>query len=348
MKELLKKLSEAHGVSGYENNISDIIQKELNRIDFSRIDVMGNIIVTKHGTKPSIMIATHMDEIGLLVKHIDDDGFIYFSTIGGWFDQTLMNQRVILHTEHEEIYGVVGSKPPHTMEADEYDKPVKMKDMFIDVGAKDKTDVDFLNIEIGTPVTIDRDFKELDNDCVTCKAFDNRVGVALMIELMRNVCYITKHMVYGVGTVQEEVGLKGARTSAYNLHPDFAIIIDTDICGGHPGIDKKDTTIVLGDGPVLTISDGEGGGFMCNPAIIKSIRKLADGKNIKYQLSVSEGGTTDGAIVHLTQSGIPTVVIGIPTRYIHSPVEVLSMGDVDEARRLCLLIIENVEQILGN
>ena len=341
LKELLKKLAEAQGISGYEGEIQSIVKAELeDYVDEIKIDQLGNLIATKHGKKPSVMVAAHTDEIGLMVKQITDEGFLRFSTIGGWFDQTLLNQRVIVHAEGGGLYGVIGSKPPHKMKKEEREKVVKAEDMFVDVGAQSSEEVEQMGIFIGTPITTDRHFVSLENDRVTCKAFDNRSGVAVMIEALKKAN--TEFEVYAVGTVQEEVGLKGARIASFGLDPDVAIALDTDIAGGHPGIEKKDTTIEIGKGPVITVSDASGRGIITPPSVLKWLKETAARYNIKYQLSVSEGGMTDAAIIHLTRSGIPTGVVGVPTRYIHSPVELLSLKDLDNCAELVARAIERV------
>ena len=346
LKELLARLAEARGISGYEGAVREIVEEELREyVDEIRTDRLGNLIASKSGKSPSVMIAAHLDEIGLMVKHIEPEGFLRFSTIGGWFDQTLLNQRVVLQPQPEGeggdiVYGVIGSKPPHRMKKEEREKVIKAEDMFIDIGAKSEEEVSKLGITIGTPVIIDRQFTPLINDRVTCKAFDNRSGVAVMIEALRRVN--TEFEVYAVGTVQEEVGLKGARTSAFELNPDVAIAIDTDIAGGHPGIEKKDTTVELDKGPVITVSDASGRGIITPPAVLKWLKDTASRYNIPYQLSVSEGGTTDATAIHLTRSGIPTGVIGVPTRYIHSPVELLSLKDLDKCAELIARALEHV------
>ncbi len=341
MKELLKKLADAHGVSGYEEGVRGIVEAELREyVDEIKTDRLGNLIATKHGKKPSVMIAAHLDEIGLMVKHIEDEGFIRFSTVGGWFAQTLLNQRVILHTEGGDAFGVIGSKPPHAMKKEEREKVIKSEDMFIDVGARSKEEVEQMGIPLGTPVTIDRHFVELKNEMVTCKAFDNRSGIAMMIEALKRAN--TEFEVYAVGTVQEEVGLKGARTTAYELNPDVAIATDVAIAGGHPGIEKKDTTIEIGKGPVITVSDAAGRGIITPPSVLKWLKESASRYNIEYQLSVAEGGTTDATAILLTKSGIPSGVISVPTRYIHTPVELLSLKDLDRCAELIAKAIERV------
>jgi endoglucanase len=346
MKQLLQKLSNAHGISGYEDEVREIVEAAIKPyVDEIRTDRLGNLIATRKGKKPSVMIAAHIDEIGLMVKYIEDEGFIRFATIGGWFDQTLLNQRVILHLHDkgegkDKVVGVIGSKPPHVMKEDERKKMVKSADMFIDVGAQSKEEVEKMGISLGTPVTIDRTFTELKNDSVTGKAFDNRACVAMMIEALKRTN--TEFEVYAVATVQEEVGLKGARTSAFDLNPDVAIATDISIAGGHPGIEKKDAAIEIGKGPVITVSDAAGRGIITPQTVLRWLKETASKYGIPYQLSVSEGGTTDATAILLTKTGIPSGVVGVPTRYVHSPVEMVSLKDLDKGTDLLARAIEEV------
>jgi endoglucanase len=341
-KALLEKLSNAHGVSGYEGNIRKIIEEEVGPyVDEINTDKMGNLIATKKGGKPVVMLAAHMDEIGLMVKYVDDKGFARFTTTGGWFDQTLLNQRMILHTENGPLYGVLGSKPPHAMKEEDKKKVIKAEDMFIDAGAKNKEDAENMGMKTGTPVTSDIDFKSLGNDLVTGKAFDNRAGCVMLIEalsMMKNV----KATVHAVFTVQEEVGLKGAKTSAFRLNPDVALATDVTITGDHPGIEKKDSSIEMGKGPSITVSDADGRGIIVPESVLKWLKEAA--KNIPYQLEVGSGGTTDATAIHLTKEGIPTGVISMPTRYIHTPVSVLSMGDLEKSAELIARALEIVDK----
>lgn len=344
MEELLTKLSNAHGISGSEGNIKAILEEELRPYaDEIRTDKMGNLIAVKNGKGPSIMLAAHMDEIGLMVKYIDDKGFLRFVKIGGWFDQTLHSQRVIVHTNNGPIPGVIGCKPPHVMKEEDKKSPVKSDDMFIDVGAKDKEDAEKMGIEVGTPISLDREVKKLANGKITGKAFDNRAGCAIVIETMRQLSDMDiKATIYVVGTVQEEVGLKGARTSAFGLEPDVALAVDTTIPGDHPGIDKKDSVIDTGKGPAITVVDASGRGLIASPQVIKWLRAAGDKNDIPYQMEVGDGGTTDATAIHLTREGIPTGTLSVPTRYIHSPVEVLDIADLKHSVNLLVKAVLSV------
>jgi endoglucanase len=199
--------------------------------------------------------------------------------------------------------------------------------MFIDVGAINKDEVANLGIDVGTPITIDREFRELANSRVTGKAFDNRAGVAMLIKTLQTVK--SPLTIYGVFTVQEEVGLKGARTSAYTIEPDIAVATDVTIPGDHPGIEMKDAPVEMGKGPVITIVDSSGRGLIADRRIVKWLKDAADQNSITVQMEVGSGGTTDATAIHLTKGGIPSTTISPPTRYIHSPVEVLDIHDIE-------------------
>jgi putative aminopeptidase FrvX len=345
VKELLRKLSNAHGVSGSEGSVYAVIKKELKgHVDDIREDPLGNLIAVKRGSKFKVMLAAHMDEIGLMVKYIDDKGFIRFVALGGWYAPTLYNQRVVLHGADGPCYGVIGGKPPHMMDEEERKKGViKVDDMFIDVGAVNRVEVEHLGIAVGTPITIDREFRELANNRVTGKAFDNRAGVAMLIKIMQTVR--SPHTIYGVFTVQEEVGLKGARTSAYTIEPDIAIATDVTIPGDHPGIEMKDAAIEMGKGPVITIVDSSGRGLIADRRVVKWLKDTADAEGISVQMEVGTGGTTDATAIHLTKGGIPSTTISPPTRYIHSPVEVLDIRDIEAGVELLVAALKTKPQL---
>ncbi len=344
LKDLLEKLSNAHGVSGYESNVRQMIEDEVRPyVDEIRTDKMGNLIATKHGGTPNIMLAAHMDEIGLMVKYVDEKGFIYFTTTGGWFDQTLLNLRMILHTENGRVYGVIGSKPPHAMKEEDKKKPVRAEDMFIDVGAASRADAEKLGIRAGTPATPDMEFRSLCGDMVTGKALDDRGGCAVLIEALRQMKDV-KVTVHAVFTVQEEVGLKGAKTSAFGLNPDVALVSEVTFTGDHPGIEKKDSALEIGKGPAITVSDAEGRGIIVPERVLRWLKDAAESHSIPYQLKVGTGGQTDASIIHLSREGIPAGVISTPSRYIHTPVTVLKMSDLEKSSQLIVRAIESADR----
>lgn len=341
LRELIEKLSNAHGVSGFEDELREIIKAELEGwVDEVKVDSMGNLICTKNGGGPEIMVAAHMDEIGFVVKFIDDKGFIRVAPIGGWFSQIALAQRVVLYGK-KKIYGVLGCKPPHLMKDEERKKGVEIKDMFVDVGASSRDEVLEMGINIGTPVALDREVVELANGRITGKAFDNRVGVAVMIEsIKRTNADVTIH---AVATVQEEVGLKGARISAFAVEPNAAIAIDSCVAADFPGSESAHMDIKLGKGAAITIIDASGRGLIASPKVLKWLTETAEKYNIPYQLEVAEGGTTDATAINLTKSGIPAGVVSVPARYIHSPVEVVDLKDVESAVNIVAKALESAK-----
>ncbi len=339
IRTLLEKLSNADSISGREDAVMEIVSEEISPyVDKVRIDALGNLIAVKNGTEPSVMIEAHADEIGLMVKYVDENGFIRFIPIGYWFGQTLLNQRVILHSKSGPITGVIGSKPPHLMKEEERTKVIEVEDMFIDIGCGSKKEVERLGILPGTPISIDRTFASLQGNNVTGKAFDNRAGLAVMIEAIKRTK--SNSTIYAVAAVQEEVGLKGAKVSAFDLDPDIALVADVTVPGDHPGIEKEESPLEIGKGPVLTVADGAGEGIITSPKVIEWLTDTAEEFNISVQLEVGDGGTTDASAIHVARSGIPTGVISVAARYIHSPVEVLNLSDIDKAADLMARAVE--------
>ena len=332
-KSLLRKFADAHGVSGSEGNVHDVIRAEIrDHVDEVRTDKLGNLVAVREGGDLSVMLAAHTDEIGLMVNYIDERGFLRFVTFGGWYAPVLSAQRVILHGSKGPVHGVIGGKPPHAMTEEERKKGLKTEEMFIDVGASNLKEVARLGIEIGTPVTIDRELADLGYRRVTGKAFDNRVGCVLLARTLQQLD--TRHTVYAVFTAQEEVGAKGARTSAFELEPDCAIATDVTFPGDHPDIKKEDSSLVMGKGPAITVSDANGRGLIADRRMVTWLRSVADRKKIPYQLKVGHGGTTDASAIHLVRAGIPSTVISVPVRYIHSPVEVVDLRDIGMSVKL--------------
>ena len=340
VRELLRKLSNAHGVSGSESSVLAVIRKELKgHVDEIFEDPLGNLIAIKRGGPFKVMLAAHMDEIGLMVKYIDDKGFIRFVALGGWYGSSLYNQRVILHGTKGKYVGVIGGKPIHLMDEDERKKCIKTDDMFIDIGASNREQVVYLGIDVGTPVTVDREFTSLAYNRVSGKAFDDRAGVAMLIKALQQA--ESPLTIFGVFTVQEEVGLKGARTSAYNLDPDCAIATDVTTPGDYPGIEMKDAPVEMGKGPVITIVEASGRGLIASRKMVRWLKDAADAQGIPVQLEVGSGGSTDASAIYLTKGGIPSTTLSIPSRYLHSPVEVLDTEDLEAGVKL---LIEALKQ----
>ncbi len=349
-QQLLKELTEAYGVPGYEAPIRAVVRKHLEPLGDLSQDKIGSLICRKVGAAqtPRVMIAGHMDEIGFMVKHITKEGFIRFLPLGGWFDQVMLGQRVVIQTRKGEVVGVIGAKPPHLLSADDRKKVVEKKDMYIDIGATSAEEVEAAGVRLGDPVAPRADFVPLANGkTYLSKAFDDRVGVALVVSTLQALQGKPHpNTVYGVSTVMEEVGVRGATTSVRAVNPDVAIVLESDIAGDVPGIRDEESSVKLGKGPSMLIYDAR---MIPNLLLRDLVRDTAAEIGVPLQLSYVEAGATDGAAIHLHDTGVPTVVIGVAARHIHSHSAILHRDDYDGAVRLleALLMRLDAETVAG-
>jgi putative aminopeptidase FrvX len=338
MFNTLKNLVEADSISGYEENIQALMKKELNKhADSVKVDRVGNVIAMKGKGSPVVMFAAHMDEIGLIVKYIDEEGFIIFDKIGGWDERILPASRVEIHGSKGPVLGVIGSKPPHLQEKEEQKKAVKLKDMFIDIGASSEGDVKKAGIGIGDFITRHGTVEKLIGSRVTGHGFDNRIGCLLLLETAKMLKQF-RGTVYLVGTVKEEIGLIGVRGSAFSVNPDVLLALDTGIAGDVPGITKAEVPIHLSEGPALDIKDAMS---VIHPKVKKWVKETAGKSKIKLQFDVMSGGATDASVAPMVREGIPAGALTVPTRYIHSPVEVADMKVVENCAKLCVKLAES-------
>ena len=337
---LLKELTEAHGIPGYETPVRGVIRKYLEPLGELSQDKIGSVICKKRGTSdtPRVMLAGHMDEIGFMVKFITDEGFIRFLALGGWFDQVLLGQRVIIKTQKGDVVGLIGAKPPHLLTAEERKKVVEKKDMYIDIGSSSRAEVEEAGVRPGDPVVPDADFVVLANKkTYLSKAFDDRVGVAMIVSVMKALQDQSHpNTIFGVATVMEEVGTRGATTSVRAVNPDVAIVLESDIAGDVPGIKPEESAIKLGKGPTVLIYDAR---MIPNLRLKDLVFDTAKEKGIPIQVSYVEAGATDGASIHLHETGVPTVVIGVPARHIHSHSSIIHHDDYQNALSLLLTIL---------
>jgi putative aminopeptidase FrvX len=339
LNQNLEKLSNAQGVTGRENQVRNLLNDMLKPVsDEIQIDRLENIIAIKKGKPdaPKVMLAAHMDEVGLMVKTITKDGFLQFAKMGGIDDRILAAQKIVVFSKKQAYPGIVGSKPPHIQKEEERKKIMAYDDLFIDIGAQSKDDAVAMGITVGDPIAFDMTYTQLGNGNVMGKAFDNRAGCAAMVETMK-VLWDCDCTVYAVGTVQEEVGLRGAGTAAYAIDPDFALALDVTIAGDVPGVREYDTSVKLGKGPTLTVSDS---GVVTHPKIMRWLLDTAAETKIPLQLESGLLGSTDAARISLTRQGIPAGTLSIPTRYIHSPAGILNLADLENTAKLAAAAIQ--------
>jgi putative aminopeptidase FrvX len=341
---LLRTLTEAHGVPGYEGPVREIVRQYLQPLGELQQDKTGNLICRKPGTAeaPRVMLAGHMDEIGFMVKHITPEGFLKFIPLGGWFDQVLLGQRVIIKTNQGDVTGVIGAKPPHLLPADERSKVVEKKDMYIDIGATSRDEVTLAGVRPGDPVIPRADFQVLaGGKTYLSKAFDDRVGTALIISALQALQDQSHpNTIFGAATVMEEIGLRGATTSVRSIDPDVAIVLESDIAGDVPGIKEEVSSVKLGGGPTVLIYDAR---MIPNLRLRDLVMDTARELEIPLQISFVEAGATDGGAIHLHETGVPTVVIGVAARHIHSHSSILHRDDYDRAVRLLVKLIQKLD-----
>jgi endoglucanase len=347
--ELLRQLSESFGPAGFEREVSlkfrDYVSKFADQVT---TDKLGSVVFSKKGTseRPRVMLAGHVDEVGFVVSSIEkENGFLGFSTLGGWFDQVLLAQRVIVRSKKGDFMGLIASKPPHLLKQEELNQVVKKDDMFIDVGASDASDVEKMGIRIGDPVVPFSPFTLVNEGRVALgKAFDDRVGAVIAAEVVRRLAEKGSNhpnTLYGAATVQEEVGLRGAMTSAHVIDPDAAIVLEVDIAGDIPGIKPREAPTKLGKGPSILTYDAS---MIPNQAFKELAIETAEAEKIPYQLSSVAKGGTDAGRIHLHKTGCPSIVISVPTRHIHSHAGMLSLSDLSNAIKLTMKLVERLDK----
>jgi endoglucanase len=347
---LLKEITEAGGVPGYEGDVRTIMRRYLEDVAVVEQDKMGSFIGKHVGEndRPRVMLAGHMDEIGFMVKMVTKEGQVKFLPLGGWWDQVLLGHRVVIKTSKQDVIGVLGAKPPHLLDAEERKKIVEKKDMYVDVGACSEEEVRDMGVRPGDPIIPVSDFVVMaDPRFYLTKALDDRVGCALAVQTLRQLVEDGHpNTVYAVGTVQEEVGLRGAKTSAFAIDPDVGIVLEVDIAGDVPGIKPDETSVKMGGGPTLLVYDAR---MIPNLKLRDLVIATAADLGIPLQFSAMPGGATDGAQIHLHNEGVPTVVIGVPTRHIHSHNAILCRDDYDQALTLIVALVKrlDVETVAG-
>ncbi|HBH23873.1 MAG TPA: endoglucanase [Cytophagales bacterium] len=340
---LLKKICETPGAPGYETKIRNLIIEEVKSfVDELSVDNLGNILAVKRAKSKNarkVMVAAHMDEIGFMVRHIDDNGFVRFHTLGGFDPKTLTAQRVKVHGK-EVLAGVMGTKPIHVLSPEEREKLPKTTDYFIDLGLL-KDQVEKL-VKIGDPITWERELIEI-GECVNCKAIDNRVSVFVLVETLKAIAEKELEVdVYGVFTVQEEVGIRGASVSAHTIDPDFGIALDTTIANDVPGALAHDNITQLGKGAAIKLMDGS---VISDYRMVRFMKQTADQHKIIWQPELlPAGGTDTSGVQRMGKNGAISGAISVPTRFLHQVIEMAHQKDIENCINLLEACLQDIEK----
>ncbi len=338
---LLARLSRAFGPPGSEDEVRKILKKELEgHSDDVKVDKLGNIFFYHHGEKncPRVMLTAHMDEVAFLVTFMEKEGFLRFQTLGGIISGIMPGQMILLKGSKGYLKGIIGTKPPHVMTKEEQEKVVPLDDLFIDVGAESLGEADEKGLEIGTTGVFDVDFSELGGGYIRGKAFDDRIGCTVLVRVFKALKDSQCSLV-AVGTVQEEVGLRGARTAAWQIDPDYGLALEGTFAADVPGSRPDKMSAKLRDGPVVTIVDRT---TITHPTILKTLTQLGKDRKIPFQFKKVPAGGTDAGAIHLTKAGVPSGTLAVPCRYIHGPAAV---AHVDDLKHTILLATEFVKAI---
>ncbi|MDN8558703.1 aminopeptidase [Citrobacter werkmanii] len=325
--ELLQQLCEASAVSGDEQEVRSVLINALESgVDEITFDGLGSFVARKGERGPKVAIVGHMDEVGFMVTHIDEGGFIRFTTIGGWWNQSMLNHRVTVRTRTgAKIPGVIGSVAPHALTEKQKQQPFSFDEMFIDIGANSREEVEKQGVAVGDFISPEANFARWGDDKIVGKALDNRVGCALMAELLQAVDN-PEIILYGVGSVEEEVGLRGAQTSAEHIKPDVVIVLDTAVAGDVPGIDSIKYPLKLGDGPGLMLFDKR---YFPNQRLVAALKESAKLSGAPLQFCTMKTGATDGGRYNVMGGGRPVAALCLPTRYLHANSGMISAKDYD-------------------
>jgi endoglucanase len=344
MTDFLRRLLDTPGPSGFEAAVARVWREEAERVaDRVEADVTGNSIAyVNEGGSPRVMLAGHIDEIGVQITHIDEQGFLYIEGIGGWDSQVLIGQRIRVLTRSEEVLGVIGKKPVHLIKGEEKEKATKITDLWLDIGAKDRAAVAARGVRVGDPGVIDARLVELGEGLIASRSIDNRIGAFVVLEALRLLAgNRPAAQVAAVATTQEEIGYHGggARASAHRVDPQVAIVVDVTFATDSPGMEKKELgEHRIGGGPVLSR------GSAVHPVVFERLVIAAERENIPYTIAASPRFTsTDADAIYLSRNGVATGLVSVPNRYMHSPNEIVSVDDLHRAARLIAAFVGDLD-----
>lgn len=338
--DLFKDLVSTPGISGREERIRDVVQKHMtDLVDETRIDALGNLVGIRHGSGPRIMLCAHMDSIGFLVSHIDDAGFLRISPVGGFDPRTLVMQRVVVCGEHRDFVGLLApsSKPIHLLTSEEAKKPPKIEDLFIDLMLP--ADEVKAGVAVGDPVSLVRD-PLVTEEAVTAPYLDDRLGVYVVLEALRKASRNDAE-IYTVISVQEEVGVRGATTAAFEIEPAVGVAVDVTIAGDLPGADRSQQVCALGKGAAIGLMDS---GSISDPRLVRAFKRLSEDRSIPFQMEILPRGGTDAGGIQLTRAGVPVITISIPIRYVHTVNEMAYVADIDATVDLLAAYVETAHE----
>lgn len=348
LHNILANLSDAHGVAGFEGDARQVVKEWItDYVDEIRVDALGNLITKKEGNADSsLMIAAHLDEIGLVIKNIDSDGFLWFDVAGGVRPQVLFSRPVTIKTDSVYVQGIVNHLKPGRPES--VSSEPEIEEFFIDVGASSKEEVEEMGIEVGNSVSLNYDFMILGNDCIAGKALDDRLLVFVLMELMKLLDdEVEIPDIYAVFTTQEEVGLRGARAAAYSINPDISLALDVSLANDIPDTPERKVITKLGQGPVIKVMDLVPRamlGLIASQRIVKELKETASRAGLDYQIEVYTAGSTDAAATHLERGGIESGAVCVPTRYVHA-YEVASIKDTLDSVELLYNYVKSIPTI---
>lgn len=340
--QLLEELTQADGVPGHEAEVAAVFERRLKDRGEIRRDRLGSIACIRSGSaaSPRLLLDCHLDEVGFIVQRITASGYLKLVAAGGWWTHTLLAQRVRVLTPQGKVPGVIGSTPPHLLSEGGRDKVMKMDDLFVDVGARDRAEAESWGIAPGCAVAPYTPLQRLHREeLLTAKAFDNRVGVGLVIEALEQAADHPNTLI-GVGHVQEEVGLRGAKTFPPQLQPDLAIVLEAPPADDLPGFDADARQGALGRGVQIRLFDPT---MIAHRGLTQFVLETARREAIPHQIAVRQSGGTNAGAIHLAPGGVPSVVLGVPTRYIHSHISMIHTGDYDAALRLLLALVRGLD-----
>jgi len=341
--QFLKDLVEAHGVPGFEGGVAAVMARYLKGVGTISRDRLGSFICELSGPAggPRVMLAGHLDEVGFMVKSVTKEGFVKFLPLGGWWGHVVLAQRLVIKTRKGDVLGVVGSKPPHELRDEDRKKVLEIREMYLDVGATSDWDVrKKLDIRPGDPIIPDSSFTPMANpNLLLAKAWDNRIGCALAAETAKRLRALKRpNVLYAVATVQEEVGLRGAQTSAFKIQPDVGIALDVGIAHDTPGTEGDEK---LGGGPLVVVYDATS---IPNRRLFDLVVDTAERAKIPLQFEAVERGGTDAGRIHMTGQGVPSISMGVPARYIHSHVSIIDRRDFERTVKLLMSLVKRLDR----